>query len=303
MKKFSPQAIMALKEALKHIYWRKKDLKDFVYHTIANKLILSTIDFQNERKEGSISKLIDRMLEREDIYHADILKLFDAVMNFDDFSHLNQWEDAKDKIAKAQGAVQGLRRQAQGYFEMAEEEKRAEERKRTFQIMQQERKAASAKLETLKNAFQFLITKPAQERGFAFEKFLNDLFEYYDLDPRRSFRIAGEQIDGAFTFENMDYLVEAKWQDSSINAGELYKFAGKISGKFKATLGLYISFNGYSADSLEVNAPGIKAMILMDGQDLMYVLDGRIDLLDLLYRKRRHAAETGNIYLKASDIS
>lgn len=303
MKKFSPQAVMALKEALKHIYWRKKDLKDFIYHTIENKLIVSTIDFQNERKEESISKLIDRMLEREDIYHADILRLFDAVMNFNDFSHLNQWEGAKEKIARAELSVQALRKQAHGYFEKVEEEKRAKERKRTFQIMQQERDAASAKLETLKNAFQFLITRPAQERGFAFEKFLNDLFEYYDLDPRRSFRIAGEQIDGAFTFDNMDYLVEAKWQDSLINASDLYKFAGKISGKFKATLGLYISFNGYSTDSLNVNAPGIKAMILMDGQDLIYVLDGRIDLLDLLYRKRRHAAETGNIYLKASDIS
>lgn len=302
MKKFSSQAVIALKEALKHIYWRKKDLKDFIYHTITNKVIVSTIDFQNERKEESISKLIDRMLNREDIYHDDILKLFDAVMNFNDFSHLSQWDNAKEKIANAQRSVQALRKHAEGYFEKIEGEKRAEERKRTFQIMQEERVAASAKLETLKNAFQFLVAKPAQKRGFAFEKFLNDLFEYYELDPRRSFRIAGEQIDGAFTFENMDYLVEAKWQDSLINAGNLHEFAGKISRKFKATLGLYISFNGYSADSLNVNAPGIKAMILMDGQDLTYVLDGRIDLLDLLYRKRRHAAETGDIYLRVNDI-
>lgn len=74
------------------------------------------------------------------------------------------------------------------------------------------------------------------------------------------------------------------------------------SGKFKATLGLYISFNGYSNESLQTESPSVKAMILMDGQDIMYILDGKIDLPDLLYRKRRHAAETGNIYLKVTEI-
>jgi hypothetical protein len=43
-------------------------------------------------------------------------------------------------------------------------------------------------------------------------------------------------------------------------------------------------------------------MILMDGSDLMAVLEGRIDLTQLLRRKRRHASQIGNIYLKVGDI-
>lgn len=43
-------------------------------------------------------------------------------------------------------------------------------------------------------------------------------------------------------------------------------------------------------------------MILMDGSDLMAVLENRIDLVELLLLKRRHAAQTGNILLKAQDI-
>jgi len=39
-------------------------------------------------------------------------------------------------------------------------------------------------------------------------------------------------------------------------------------------------------------------MILMDGSDLMAVLEGRIDLVQLLLRKRRQAAQTGQIYLR-----
>jgi hypothetical protein len=44
------------------------------------------------------------------------------------------------------------------------------------------------------------------------------------------------------------------------------------------------------------------AMILMDGLDLFAVLDGRIDLVELLRRKYRHAAHTGNALLSVSAI-
>lgn len=42
MKQFSPEAISALKEALTHIYWKRKDIKTFVYHTMTsdNKTVL-----------------------------------------------------------------------------------------------------------------------------------------------------------------------------------------------------------------------------------------------------------------------
>ena len=43
-------------------------------------------------------------------------------------------------------------------------------------------------------------------------------------------------------------------------------------------------------------------MILVDGSDIMAVLEGRIDLFQLLLRKRRHASQTGNIYLKIHEI-
>lgn len=40
----------------------------------------------------------------------------------------------------------------------------------------------------------------------------------------------------------------------------------------------------------------------MDGADLMAVLEQRIALPDLLRRKKRAAVQTGNIYLKVSEI-
>ena len=40
----------------------------------------------------------------------------------------------------------------------------------------------------------------------------------------------------------------------------------------------------------------------MDGSDLMAVMEGRMDLVQLLLRKRRAAAQSGNIYLRIHEI-
>jgi hypothetical protein len=300
MKKLSSESILCLKEALVHIYWRKKDIRTFIYHTIKNNAIVTTIDWENSTKEVSVSVLIDRMVHRYDIYENDLFALFDTVSHFNTFSHLEKWEDGPLKVKNAKDAVAALKKQASGYFQLKEEEERAKQRKEAFERMQKDKDCARDKQKTIKERFLNVssIANPAN-RGFAFEKFLSDLFEYYDLDPRRSFKIEGEQIDGAFTFENTDYLVEAKWQQELINNGDLHKFAGKISNKLKTTMGLFISFNGFSPN---VDSAGIKSMILMDGADLMAVLDERIDLNELLQRKRRHASETGNIYFRINDI-
>ena len=101
-----------------------------------------------------------------------------------------------------------------------------------------------------------------------------------------------------FTFDNTDYLLEAKWQEKPITASDLYNFGGKISGKLKNTLGLYISLGSYSTECTETQNPTTKSMILMDGTDLMQILEGRISLNDMIYIKRRHASQTGEIYYK-----
>lgn len=297
MKKFSPNAIQALKEALTHIYWRKKDLRSFVYHTVTNKAIVPTIDWENNYKHESASQLIDRMVARLDLYNDDLLRLFDAVMHMNEFSHLKQWDDADSKIKNAVDSVNALREHAQGYFTLKEEKERAEQRKTAYQAMIEEKLNSQQKIADLRNEFFILsVEDNPQKRGYMLEKFLNELFRTFDLDPKESFKIVGEQIDGAFTFDSQDYLLEAKWQKDPIQAGELYDFGGKIDGKFKITLGLFISINGFSSESTKVNSPVVKSMILMDGVDLMAILDNRISLKDMLFRKRRHAAEKGEIY-------
>lgn len=299
-KKISSSAILALKEALIAIYWRKKDLRQFIELTLENPLIVSTIDWNENTKYESVSQLIDRMSKKQDLFQTDLLKLIQEVGNIDDFSHLEYWDDSKAKIKKAKDSVLKLRNQAIGYFETIAELKKAEDRRELNQEKLKTSISYQQKLEDLKMNFYEIASNPnSQKKGFQFEKFLNELFNFFDLDPKSAFKIIGEQIDGAFTFDNNDYLLEAKWQEKSeINAADLYAFGGKISGKLKNTLGLFISLGPYSKDCTETGSPIAKSMILMDGMDLMQVLEGRIRLNDLILIKRRHASQTGEIYYR-----
>lgn len=302
-KKISVQTLLALKEALATIFWTKKDLRQFIELTIENSLIVSTIDWAENTKFESVSQLIDRMAKKQDIYQTDILKLIQEATNFSDFGHLKYWDDSEDKIKKAKAAVDKLRNQTKGYFDSIEELKKAEKARAATQEKIKESINYQQRLDELKQRFfQIAINDNHQARGHQLEKFLNDLFIFFDLDPKSSFKITGEQIDGSFTFDNTDYLLEAKWQKKLIDAQDLYGFGGKIQGKFKNTCGLYISLEGYSSESTKTDSPSVKAIILMDGSDLMQILEGRIKLNDMLYIKRRHASQTGEIFYRITGI-
>lgn len=301
--KISTQALIALKDALANIYWRKKEIRQFIELTMENPYIVSTIDWQENPKYESVSQLIDRMAARPDLYKNDLLKLFQETSNFNDFSHLKYWDTKGDLTKRAKESVTKLRAQTKGYFDAIEELNKAAERRIENLEKVKQTISFSEKLETLKKQFfEIASIDNAQQRGYKLEKLLNELFHLFDLQPKASFKITGEQIDGSFTFDNDDYILEAKWQKAQVNAGDLYKFGGKISGKLKNTLGLFISLDGYSPDCTETGSSVVKSMILMDGQDLMLVLDGRIRLNEMIFIKRRHASDTGEIYYRISGI-
>jgi hypothetical protein len=129
-----------------------------------------------------------------------------------------------------------------------------------------------------------------------------DLFELFDLDPKASFRNTGEQIDGAFSLDGTDYLFEAKWEQTLARADVLDVFASKVRRKLENTLGVFLSIVGFSPDGITAHSAGGAVIILMDGADLMAVFEERIDFVSLLLRKKRHASQTGNIYLPVHQI-
>ena len=76
-------------------------------------------------------------------------------------------------------------------------------------------------LESLKTKFAELQRETdVHRRGYAFESLLADLFLLYDLEPRLAYTIPGEQIDGSFTFDTDDYIIEARWRSTPADRGD-----------------------------------------------------------------------------------
>lgn len=140
-----------------------------------------------------------------------------------------------------------------------------------------------------------------QSRGFAFERFLKDLFDAYGLSARSSFRLVGEQIDGSFVLNNETYLLEAKWQNAPTGAADLHTFEGKLSQKASWSRGLFLSNSGFSQDGLEAFGKG-KRIVCMDGFDLSEMLRRKLSVVDVLEAKVRRAAETGKPFIPVREL-
>jgi len=159
----------------------------------------------------------------------------------------------------------------------------------------------SQKIAQLKQELIGLSSLPPQARGYAFEKFLKQLFDVHGLEAESPFRTQGEQIDGSFKLNSEIYLLEAKWQDQPIGAADLHIFHGKIEQKAAWTRGLFVSNSGFSEDGLIAFGRG-KRVICMDGYDLYETLNREIPLNYVLERKIRRAAETGSPFIRVRDL-
>jgi len=301
-KKLNPAAIIALKEALTHIYWFKRDLRSFLINTLANPSILSNVNWDSY-KRNIIDSVVETLARNEVKYKDELLRLFTAVASINDFSHLEYLEDGREKALHAKKAVEALQKYTSGYQQIWDEKQQVEERRTAYAEKLEKINSFKNQLEKLNKEYCQLVTSNnLQERGYRLEAILKQLFELFDLDPKASFKIEGEQIDGAFTFDGADYLFEAKWQNELVRANALDSLASKVQRKLDNTLGLFLSVNGFSTDGITAHSLGRKVVVLMDGSDVMAVLDGRIEFPELLKRKRRHAAQTGEIYIRYLDM-
>jgi hypothetical protein len=301
-KKLSPSAIIALKDALAQIYWYKKDLRSFLIHTLENSSILANINW-DDYKRNITDLLIESLARNETRYRDELIRLFTAVSGMDDFSHLENLEDGREKAKRAKNAVEALRKYTSGYQKIWDEKQQIDERRMAYAEKLDRVNSFKTQLGDLNKEFCQLVTSTdLQGRGYRLETMLKQLFELFDLDPKASFKIEGEQIDGAFTFDSVDYLFEAKWQNELVRANDLDSLASKVQRKLDNTLGLFLSINGFSTEGISAHSSGRKVLLLMDGSDIMAVLDGRIELPELLKRKRRHASQTGEIYLRYQEM-
>jgi hypothetical protein len=283
-RRVNPAVLHPLKEALVLAFWYKSDLRAFLTSCLGRGELVAHLDW-TAYKRAVVAQLVDSLAADQHRYFDDLLNLILATSEITDPSHLKRLEDGSKKYADAVAAIGTLRKHVEPYRKLRNEEEDANRRRMADRVKAEMQQAMNEKLHELKTDFYEIVALPAQPRGYALEKFLNGLFALFDVDAKAPFRITGEQIDGAFTYEG-EFLLEAKWQDEKTAVADLDSFAGKVGRKLDNTLGLFLSMNGYQDSAIDVHSRGRPVVILMDGADLSAVIDARISLPELLTRKR-----------------
>lgn len=177
-------------------------------------------------------------------------------------------------------------------------------REREEQRLHAESAKRRTELEALKHEFLALgKVEDRQHAGLEFEKVLNRLFALHGLAPRQPFRLVGEQIDGSFELDHEVYLLEARWRKVASSPADLYVFREKIEGKSKYTRGVFISIHGVSPDAPDAITRGKQPnFFVVDGHDVMMLLEDNMDLPAFLRRRQRLLAEEGRVCMPYSDL-
>ena len=301
-KKVNPAAVHALNEALSLAFWYKKDLRVFLSTALPDNQLVPQLNWVDDYKRNIVRQLVTT-LSSKDRYQKELIDLMISTADIGDPTHLKRLEGGEQKYQDAIAAIKHLNDIVGPYKKERDEDEEADRRRREEEARAELRRATADKLEELKTAFFNILAQAPHERGYSLEKFLNELFILFDIDTKASFKVTGEQIDGAFTFEGTEYLFEAKWHKDLTPTADLDTFSGKIKRKLENTLGLFVSINGFESSAIKLYSQNGAAMILMTGSDLMIILEDRISLPELITRKRQHASRTGEILVEAKDLT
>lgn len=308
MKNTFPKDITdSMRTCILSVFWPKKDIMSFLQHNNCTQRDLKeAIDYQNlgfsrsqiidvvfnnlhNRRDGGIGQFRSMLQvlitwnHFEPYYFRELKKLDEneAIRNINHLKQLQEIRDAKLKQSK---------------------DKRIKKEQEIFHKRKTLEQLTACYLSLYRGKDESGNEINAQRRGYLLEEFLRDLSIYESLNISDPIKLVGEQIDGTIKFDGENYIVEAKWQDSLTASDSLYKFAYKVEGKLYGR-GIFISINGYSKDSVEALVKG-KALntILIDGGDLILVLEGMFTFTEVLDKKIKAAQTMGKIYVDVSTM-
>jgi hypothetical protein len=161
----------------------------------------------------------------------------------------------------------------------------------------------ASRLDALRKSFNSAFKSTnRQSAGFSLEDILRDLFTLFEFEYRRSYRTPTQQIDGHFRYEGFDYLVEARWRELQPTEKEIAAFKHEVDVKFQSNRGLFVSIPGFRDEVVERFNERGSNIILMDGSDLVCILEGRMDLREAIKIKVERAAQEGLVFTPLGGI-
>lgn len=299
---FDQSVMAALKDAVVRVFWKRTDLRELFEICSVPQALVSAQDWTLVKIKIAAPVLDALNKNAEGL--GPLRRILQETLSFKDGNHLLWCSDGQQLKARAEESLARLRALVSNHDEAVQtEQERSEAAERRRQAANKYR-TFNDKLNLLKTEFIDLYqAADAHQRGYALERFLTELFGLFDLQPRTPFRRRGEQIDGAIALGQDHYLIEARWRKQTADLSDLRDLDGAVSSSLDNTLGLFISIEGFSAEAVQGYIAGNRPkLICMDGSDLFTVADARIELADLIQRKKDLAVQDRRIYVTAGEI-
>ena len=300
--KITPHYISLVYEGCLKSFWRKRALANFVRQCGVSERFANTWD-PDETKRDFLDRLFAE-LPKTDRGRSGLVRMARFLMDQETFPDLQNWEDSAAKIKAARDAVSQLRvYNSRQQDEIQSEEARAKaridfaDRKRQAMQSQQSLQKLNDRLNVLGQALG------TQQAGYDFQDWFYDLLDFSEISNRKPYVHKGRQIDGSLTVSGTTYLVELKFTTEQADATDIDSFYKKITSKADNTMGVMVSISGYSSVARQEASGERTPILLLDSGHVYLVLGAIMGLADVVDRVRRHASQTGEAYLSASEFS
>jgi hypothetical protein len=299
--RLNPHYIQLVCDACLKSFWRKRALAKFLKACKISDRFLATWG-SDETKRDLLDRLFDE-LPRSDKGRAALLRIAKYLMEQDSFPDLDNWEDSKDKKAAARESVTRLKRyhRAQEAEILSEEDRRAAQKR--FREHQKQVAVSQLSLQKLNDRLGDLGNDLGSPKaGYAFQDWFYELVDFSEVTNRRPYVTQGRQIDGTVTISGTTYLVELKFTEGRAGSTDIDSLYKKVTTKADNTMGVMVSISGYSSTACREASGDRTPLLLLDHSHLYLVLGGVMSLAEVINRVRRHASQTGEAFLPASEF-
>lgn len=289
------QTIPLLNKSKKSVltFFRSSGIEPSLFYDIEQKVAL---DRNNINKFEMVRTILERINSNTDKYLRNRREIIKRVVEFDSFSN-SCWAT---EIYKAKGLIADIQKlvNLKDTLTKIKLEQAKELNKKSQEYLNKVAATKSHKdeMEKIKKDFYQLFTNDdsPQKRGKNLEEVLNSYFSLYNVLVEKDFKRVGksntgilEQIDSIIELENNLYLVEMKWTNTPIGAGDINSHLCRIYNR-SCTHGVYISASGYTASGIEAAKDALSRnamLILFELDEFVKIIDQNIDFRTYLHDK------------------
>jgi hypothetical protein len=299
--KITPRLIELTYEVALRSYWRKHALRQFLLASKIAETHLSSWSAEESKRD-----FLDRTFQKLQASDRGRTQIFEMARSLSEqitFPDLRNWEDSQLKILDATKAVGELKHYLKAQDDEIKSEREIEDAKaRAREARQRIQRSLSDKSKLQDRLNSLHPSVGTQQGGYDFQDWFYDLLDYCEVQNRRPYVSEGRQIDGSLTHEGTTYLVELKFTASQADATDIDSLRAKVDDKADNTMGIMVSISGYSAVAIKGASGRQTKLLLLDAMHLYLFLTGAIPFVDLISRIRRHASQTGQSLLPASEF-